>query len=108
MWLGSASLSITFPTLFRVLCNKDDKLSDVLSRKAEVQQWIFQFRRGLYVWELEKLEELRNLLDVSGVVASIDRPDQLTWQGCTSGKFSVNSVYNLAVSSPNHQNKTFS
>ena len=32
------------------------------------------------------------------MVATSDRQDQLIWQGCSSGKFSVKSIYNIAIS----------
>lgn len=87
VWLGSTSLAAFFPTLFRILCNRDEKLRD------------FLFTRSLYDWEKERLAELRNTLDVSGVAATLDRPDQMIWQDCPSGKFSAKSIYNLAASS---------
>lgn len=107
IWLGTTTLSSLFPTLYGILNNNEEKLSDVLARKDVSFQWDFDFRRSLYDWESVSLTELRNLLDNSGVAASFDSPDKLVWQGCASGRFSVKSIYNLAVSSSSNQDIIF-
>ncbi|KAI8535022.1 hypothetical protein RHMOL_Rhmol10G0142600 [Rhododendron molle] len=53
-----------------------------------LQQELHLTKRSLYDWELVSLTELRNLLDNSGVAASLDSPDKLVWQGCASVKTS--------------------
>ena len=65
------------------------------------------FRRALLDRKTEALEELNELLAVSGVVAAFDRPDQLVWRGCSSGKFFVKSIYNTDVSSQSNVDETF-
>ncbi|GFZ13560.1 hypothetical protein Acr_23g0019450 [Actinidia rufa] len=61
-------------------------LGDVLARFKELQRWNLHFRRALLDRKTEALEELNELLAVSGVVAAFDRPDQLVWRGCSSGE----------------------
>ncbi|GFS37612.1 hypothetical protein Acr_00g0053050 [Actinidia rufa] len=64
----------------------------------DLHGWVFLFRRPLLDSESEALAELKEVLDGSEVVATSDRQDQLIWQGCSSGKFSVKSIYNIAIS----------
>ena len=73
----------------------------------ESQRWHFLFRRPLLDREVEALEDLNELMAVSGVEINMDRHDQLIWQGCSSGKFSVKSIYEKATSSHLAGDETF-
>ncbi|KAI8528943.1 hypothetical protein RHMOL_Rhmol12G0187200 [Rhododendron molle] len=106
-WLGNTSLSLKFPTLFNVVCFKEECLGDVLVRKAIFNECNFVFRRNLFDWEKELQTELSHLLDVSGVVARDEREDRLSWFGCNSNVFSVKSFYNLFRAHPSNPDKTF-
>ncbi|KAF7126976.1 hypothetical protein RHSIM_Rhsim11G0018500 [Rhododendron simsii] len=88
LWVGNTSLESLFPTLFNIICDKEEMPSEVLARKAVLLQWNFKFRRNMFDWEKETLTELYTLLDESGVANSDGNgQDRLIWQGCDSGKF---------------------
>ncbi|XP_057484663.1 uncharacterized protein LOC130771052 [Actinidia eriantha] len=105
--LGNLPLQSQFPTLYRITINKSEFLSDVYIRFEETQRWDFLFRRPLLVREVEALDDLNDLMAVSGVEINLDRHDQLVWQGCPSGKFSVKSIYEKAFSSHSAVDETF-
>ncbi|KAI8531886.1 hypothetical protein RHMOL_Rhmol11G0170900 [Rhododendron molle] len=101
-------LALAFPSLFCILNHKDERLCEVLARKAELQQWDSISEEGCtHDWEREQLNELINLRNESGVTTSTNTPDKLVWQGSNSGIFSVKSIYNLAASSHVNQDDTF-
>lgn len=54
-WLNESCLAVAFPTIFRLITNKEESLNEVLSRKEDIMHWEFQFRRRLYQWEEEAL-----------------------------------------------------
>lgn len=97
-WLGTPCLAETYPSLFRMVRCKDDLLSQVIARKADSNQWDLQFRRRLYDWEVEILTELCQILDNSGVEATVGSNDTLIWKANSSGVFSIKSMYELVNS----------
>ena len=107
VWLGNIPFQSLFPTIFRILCNKSEYLGDVLARFEDTQRWGFLFRRSLLDRKAETFTELKELLNGSGVVAASNSPDCLIWQGCSFGKFSIKSIYNIAISSHSSTDKTF-
>ncbi|GFY88782.1 hypothetical protein Acr_06g0007220 [Actinidia rufa] len=84
IWLGNLPLLSQYTTLYRITINKSEFLSDVYIRFEETQRWDFLFRRPLLVREVEALDDLNELMVISGVEINLDRHDQLIWQGCPS------------------------
>ncbi|GFZ02650.1 hypothetical protein Acr_15g0012580 [Actinidia rufa] len=93
IWLGNLPLQSQFPTLYRITINKFEFLSDVYIRFEETQRWDFLFRRPLLDREVEALEDLNELMAISGVEINLDRHDQLIWQGCSLEKFSIGNAW---------------
>lgn len=58
IWLGTQSLGEAFPPIFRLVCHKEELISEVLSRRTESHQWVRNFRKRLYDWENDLLIEL--------------------------------------------------
>ncbi|GFY80587.1 hypothetical protein Acr_01g0003960 [Actinidia rufa] len=107
IWMGNLPLQSQFSTLYKITINKSEFLSDVYIRFEETQRWDFLFRRPLLAREVEALEDLNELMAISGVEINLDRHDQLIWQGCPSEKFSVKSIYEKAISSHSAVDETF-
>lgn len=101
-WLNKPSLALSFPVLFRTICNKEETHGEVIQKKSTSQKWEFQFRRRLYDWEITNLNELKELLNGSGVLWREECADTLIWKGDSSNVFSVKSMYGLSrVTTPN-------
>lgn len=79
IWLNGACLASVYPLLFRRITNKDETIGVVIARKNETLKWDFQ--------------TLYELLDRSGILLRQKRKDQLTWDGCSSNKYLVSSMY---------------
>ncbi|KAF7151552.1 hypothetical protein RHSIM_Rhsim02G0101400 [Rhododendron simsii] len=94
-WLGKPCLAMLFPTIFRVIIDKQVLLSDVL-RKTTAQQWEFHFRRRLYDWGKNSLNDVYEVLDGWRVMRNEDRRDTLIWKGDQSNIFSAKSMYELS------------
>lgn len=96
VWLGSQSLVVAFPPIFRVICKQNETLGEVLSKRAESHNWEFQLRRRLFSWEQDLMNELLTILDGSNILISIGQNDKLVWAGSFSNSFSVKSLYEMA------------
>lgn len=80
-WLDNQSLTEAFPSIFRLVCNQGELLSDVLERRAKIHQWEFQFRRRFFDWEIDRWMDLLSILDGSEISISTGMIDKLTWEG---------------------------
>lgn len=65
--MGSASLSISFPQLFSISAQKDANVGDLLGVIAGVGGWYFLWRRPLFVWEFNLLNNLKEVIRSGGV-----------------------------------------
>lgn len=95
-WLGNQSLAEAFPPIFRLVCQQEELLNVVLSRRFQSHDWGIQLRRRLYDWEKDIMDELHSILDGSGILISPGVSDKLIWEGNSSDFFSVKSLYELA------------
>lgn len=95
--LGSMGIVCNlYSRLFSIISNKDESLADVLIRKEEQFSWDFQFRRRLFIWEVEELDSLTAMLDTLHINIG-DYPDHLVWNACNSKSYSVSSMYKLSL-----------
>ncbi|KAH7857557.1 hypothetical protein Vadar_014013 [Vaccinium darrowii] len=57
-WVDGNSLCNLYPNLFRTIVNKKESVAEVFQRKEELFKWDFQFRRNLFIREMEDLEDV--------------------------------------------------
>ncbi|RVW99869.1 Transposon TX1 uncharacterized 149 kDa protein [Vitis vinifera] len=92
--VGDQPLGSQYPSLFRVVLDKNIPISSVLGPTRPFS-WNLNFRRNLSDSEIEDLEGLMRSLD--GVHLSPSVPDARLWPLSSSGLFSVKSFF-LALS----------
>ena len=54
-WCGQTSLSVCYPELFRLSCNKDASVADFMHFTNVVLHWDLHFVRAIQDWELQSL-----------------------------------------------------
>ena len=86
-WLGSASLCVRYPRLFALFENKFITVADLFSRGFEQEGEAWQWRRRLWAWEEEELEECRTLLLDVSLHANVS--DKWVWLPDPSEGYSV-------------------
>ena len=94
LWWGDQPLGSQYPSLFRVVLDKNIPISSVLDPTRPFS-WNLNFRHNLSNSEIEDLEGLMRSLD--GVHLSPSVPDARSWPLSSSGLFSVKSFF-LALS----------
>jgi hypothetical protein len=91
-WLGNFTLKDRFPRLYSISISKDVKVADAGFRLNDNWRWALDWRRNLFVWEQDLVNELMLILNAVSVTAAVDR---WVWLEDVSGDFSVNSCYCL-------------
>jgi hypothetical protein len=90
-WLGDFSLRDRFPRLFSVSTQKEASVATLWSSLND-ERWTLTWRRRLFVWENNLLEEFMLLLNP---VSMSLQEDQWVWRPDDGGNFSVKSTYEL-------------
>lgn len=89
-WRGDMILREKYPRLFGLSNQKEAKVADMW-REGEIEvDWLFNWRRKLFVWEEGLRNELR--LDLQGFVKS-QGEDEWYWKLEDRGCFTVGSLY---------------
>lgn len=91
-WWNRTSLREEFLGLFGLVVNKEESLRSMHDQKVAEGNWVCQFRRRLYEWEVNEVIRLRNFLAAAPTLV----PDQIdcpVWNATSSGVFSVCSAY---------------
>jgi hypothetical protein len=91
-WVGAAPLSIRFPRLYSISLQKEAFISEIRVNNDEGVHWEWHWRRELFAWELELLEEVKIVVPM---VAYSGEDDVWSWEPGEGGVFTVNSVYKL-------------
>jgi hypothetical protein len=88
-WIGDTPLAVAYPRLFSLSNHKDKVVRDFLDTNGS---WVFSWRRNLFLWEEELVDNLIELLE--SVVFTLEED---CWKWLVDGDFSVKSAYNLPV-----------
>ncbi|XP_016172658.1 uncharacterized protein LOC107615054 [Arachis ipaensis] len=88
-WLQGGSLRDCFSRLFSVSNQQGSVIGDCGFWDGLEWVWDFQWRRELFQWELELLNQLQDRLRV--VRLSVDREDTIVWKFDKNGVFSTSS-----------------
>lgn len=91
-WCSNSSLKDEFPTLHRLVVEKEETLRSMYDRRVHSGAWNFQFRRRLYEWEEREVCRLNLLLASAADPCSV-LEDKIVWLADGSGPFSVSSAY---------------
>jgi len=95
-WVGSVPLCVRFRRLFELCENKFGTVADMFSLGIEEGGEAWQWRRRLWAWEEEMLEECRAfLLDVS---LHADVSDRWLWTPDPVEGYSVRGAYSVLTS----------
>jgi len=89
-WRGDTTFKIKYPRLYAISNQKEAKVADFLVFNGFGTEWNFSWRRRLFVWEEELINNL--MLDIQG----FDRApgeDEWVWKLEDGGRFSVSSTY---------------
>ncbi|GAU23391.1 hypothetical protein TSUD_334390 [Trifolium subterraneum] len=102
-WIGDHPLCVVFPRLFSLSSQQSDSVQQVVvSDGGENRRWNLLWRRALFQWEEERVDQL--LLFIGNVNLSLDE-DKWCWVCSPDGFFSVKSAYDVLlreiVSGPN-------
>lgn len=89
-WLGEEPLLAVFPILYRISIQKEAMISEVWGNYSQ-ETWNLQFRRPLRIWEVEQLNNLKQLLSVVHLQDSGE--DSVQWRWSKDLSFSVKSAY---------------
>ncbi|WJX91754.1 hypothetical protein P8452_73481 [Trifolium repens] len=90
-WVGERPFETRFPRLFSISSQKEASVAAVWAG-AETVGWNFQWRRRLFAWEEEQVEQL---MDVVNAITLSDFEDKWRWKSDVDGEFSVKSTYAL-------------
>jgi hypothetical protein len=91
IWVGEVSLQQRFPQLFLISVQQDTTIASVWNSN-EIPGWNLRWRRRLFEWELNLLNELLLLLSS---VSLTNVEDSWYWKPAEEKVFTVKSAYDL-------------
>ncbi|MCH88363.1 LINE-1 reverse transcriptase like, partial [Trifolium medium] len=89
-WIGDASLSVRFPRLFSLSLQKEAFIREVVVIEDNTKNWNLVWRRRLFQWEEDSLNQLLVMLEE---VRLSHEEDKWRWSFDPEGCFSVKSAY---------------
>ncbi|XP_016178592.1 uncharacterized protein LOC107621062 [Arachis ipaensis] len=96
VWLQGGSLKLRFPRLFSISNQQGSVIGECGFWDGLEWVWNFQWRRGLYQWELELLNRLHEALRPINLAS--DKQDRLVWKYGKEEIFSTNSFVQVVQS----------
>lgn len=88
-WLGHGPLRDNFPDLHSLAVEPESTIQEVWSQ----QGWNLNFRRALNDWEIVRVTEFFNVLEV--FKGTSEAEDSIIWKGDNGKCFSVKGAYKL-------------
>ncbi|XP_016204110.1 uncharacterized protein LOC107644693 [Arachis ipaensis] len=93
VWIMGGSLKDRYPRLFSVSNQRGSVIGDCGFWDGLTWIWNFQWRRELFQWELELVNQLHNTLRI--VKLALGREDRVVWKYDKKGIFSTNSFVQM-------------
>ncbi|XP_028070421.1 uncharacterized protein LOC114272902 [Camellia sinensis] len=92
-WCGNICLKDEFPRHFSLSLQKEGLLKDFVEVSGTTKNWLFTFRRPLFVWEKNEL------LRLNGIVGSVpsfqlESKDSAVWRATKPGQSFMSNLYN--------------
>jgi hypothetical protein len=91
-WIGEIPLKDLFPRLFSISRQKEATVAEIWDPGSEDFKWRLLWRRRLFVWEENVVEELKGVLNEAIVSAEVDC---WSWRPDKNNIFTVSSTYKL-------------
>jgi hypothetical protein len=89
-WNGEAPFAKLFPRLFSLSSHKESMITQFCVSEGNIWNWVFSWRRELFQWEKELVNQLCLCL---GQVSLVPEEDVWRWVPDPEGSFSVKSTY---------------
>jgi hypothetical protein len=94
VWVGDVALRERFPRLFSISVQKEEVIARMWNGNG-MEGWNLRWRRSLFVWELNLLNELLLLINTFRPSEVVDR---WVWRAEQDEIFTVKSAYNIVSS----------
>ena len=98
-WVGDVSVCMSFSRLFDLTLNKSSTVADMYSLGWEVGGEAWRWRRRLWVWEEEMVEEGHNLLN--DFIVQTNVTNRWQWLPNITGGYTVRGAYQILTSNDN-------
>lgn len=92
VWIGVRPLKEVFPRLFSLSNHKDAFVGEVWGFSGVRMDWILEWRRQPFMWEVDLIESLLGLI---GRLNGLEEEDRWCWRPEGQGVFTVKSVYKV-------------
>ena len=88
-WLDIGVLKVKCPRLFSISTQQECHIADMGHWNQDVWQWNFSWRRHLFAWEEQLLQEMLLIIIQYKFVEGLD--DTILWRYDVSGEYTVKS-----------------
>ncbi|XP_057428588.1 uncharacterized protein LOC130722016 [Lotus japonicus] len=89
VWVGEIALRTMFPRIYAMSTQKKSAVAEVGNRVGGRWEWMLEFRRGFFQWELEHYNMLQQLIHS---VVPVGTSDNLFWKGDSMGIYTVKGL----------------
>ncbi|XP_019418409.1 PREDICTED: uncharacterized protein LOC109329191 [Lupinus angustifolius] len=93
IWVGGECLKNCFERLFQVTLNKDACISSMGEWRNGVWCWLLNWRRSLFLWEQDEVNDLLNKVEEVRLVQGNE--DGWLWVHDKNGTYSVRNAYKV-------------
>ncbi|XP_019447203.1 PREDICTED: uncharacterized protein LOC109350421 [Lupinus angustifolius] len=93
IWVGGECLKNCFERLFQVTLNKDACISSMDEWRNGVWCWLLNWRRSLFLWEQDEVNDLLNKVEEVRLVQGNE--DGWLWVHDKNGTYSVRNAYKV-------------
>jgi hypothetical protein len=100
-WVGDLPLCVRFPRLFSISMHKEATVADVWNQSIAPDSWRLNWRRRLFEWEKELVNEL--MLLINPVVFRMEEEDRWGWEPEGGANFTVKSTYQKVFNLSTHE-----
>jgi len=92
-WIGQGLFQDLFARIFVATLHKDALVSDVWMMRGDTVNWNLQWKRNLFVWGNNLVQELISYANSIGL--RLDQKDNWIWKYEQSELFTVKSIYKV-------------
>ncbi|GKV32128.1 hypothetical protein SLEP1_g40757 [Rubroshorea leprosula] len=94
-WSNAGVLANAFPRLYMLSIGKESSIQEMGSWKGETWSWNFEWRRSLFSWEVESLQDLKQWINMTEFLK--DKEDTWIWKAKRKGLYTTKSGYSKLV-----------
>ena len=104
-WCGESSLANCYPELFRICCNKEAGVADLMQFANGVLHWDLHFVQPIQDWELESLMTFMDII-YDMVIRGVGE-DKMCWKPNQKKGFKISTFYHLLGAPPSISDQSF-